>query len=751
MKSSMRGAWAVPVSLLILGAASARAEAPPPPEPMAITRATGEIAVDGDLSDAGWQGALSFDRFYETSPGDNIPAKVKTTVWLSYDAKYFYIGIKADDPEPQKIRAPYVDRDAVIGTDDNIAVLIDPRNDRKAAYELRVNPRGIQGDGIFNDATGNEDFSPDFFYDTAARITAEGWQAEYRIPFSSLRYPQAEPQDWGILVWRNYPRDYRYAFYSAPSPRGDNCFVCHLHPITGFAGLPNSHHLVAAPYLSAERTGARVAGPGSEFNTDDPKVDGGIDVKWNPTADSTIDATINPDFSQIESDTAQISSNQRFALFFPEKRPFFLEGIDLFDTPITAVYTRSVTDPNWGLRATNKTGNAAYTVLVTEDDGGGLTIVPGPEGSSFALQDKKSTVALGRLRYDIGGSFVGLMFTDREVRGGGYNRVAGPDFHWHPNEGDQVDGQVLLSSTDTRASSASGRTVSGYAGQVTWQHNREAYDFGLRYRDYDDGFRADVGFVPQVGFRDGRASAGLRWYPKGLFRFVRAYVVASNAWETGRGSGRLGSDYAPGVFLIGSKNLNAQFDFHVQEARAGGRLESQRYLSYFVQFDPGRRLPRLGADGFVGRVADFDNGGLGDGLEIGLNATVRPSDHLDMLLTLRRSSLDVDRAGRSGKLFVETIERLRVNYVFSERALVRLIGQYVHTDFDPLLYTFPVPEESGRFGGSALFSYKLNWQTVLFLGYGDNQALFQSSPSAHSHLVRTDNSIFFKVSYAIQR
>lgn len=738
LRTALAGAVLVAVSMLPVRAQ----DGPPPPAPMAITRAAGAIDVDGDLGDAGWQTALSFDRFYETSPGDNTPAKVKTTVWLSYDAKYFYIAIKADDPEPGKIRAPFVDRDGVIGTDDNIAVLIDPRNDRKAAYELRVNPRGIQADGIFNDATGNEDFSPDFFYDTAAKITAAGWQAEFRIPFSSLRYPETEPQTWGILVWRNYPRDFRYAFYSAPAQRNSNCFVCHLHPITGFAGLPNTHHVVVAPYVNAERSGARVAGLSSEFENDDPQADGGVDVKWNPTADSTIDATLNPDFSQIESDVAQISTNQRFALFFPEKRPFFLEGIDLFDTPVQAVYTRSITDPNWGLRATNKTGNAAYTVLVAEDDGGGLTILPGPEGSAYLPQNAKSTVALGRLRYDLGGSFAGVLFTDREVKGGGHNRVAGPDFHWHPSEGEQVDAQVLWSSTVD----GGGPSKSGYAGQVTWLHNRRSHDFSLRYQDFDDAFRADVGYVPQAGFRAARATGGLRWYPEtGLLRFVRAYAVADNSWRSS-GGGKLGTDYFPGLFLLGSKNLNGQFELHFQEARALGRLESQRFLTYFVQLDPGRRLPRVGVDGFVGRVADFDNGGLGDALEVGLAATVRPNDHLDLQLNLRRSGLDVDRAGRSGRLYTETIERLRMNYVFSERMLVRLIGQYVRTTRDPLLYTFPVPAKSAGFGGSALFSYKLNWQTVLFLGYGDNRALDE-----RGSLVRSDNSIFFKLSYAIQR
>ncbi|MGH7338351.1 MAG: DUF5916 domain-containing protein, partial [Myxococcota bacterium] len=354
---------------------------------MEIRAAAGAIEVDGELGDAGWQGALTFDTFYETSPADNTPAKVRTVVHLTYDASYFYIGIEADDPEPAKIRAPYVERDQVLGTDDNIAVFLDTRNDRRAALELRVSPRGIQGDGVYNDSNGSEDFAPDFFYDTAAKITDRGWQAEYRIPFSSLRYTKDDPQSWGILVWRNYPRDYRYALHSAPIERGSNCLVCHAHEIRGFAGLPDTKHLVVAPYASAQAEARPEAGPGSSLAWDDPEADGGIDVKWNPTASSALDLTLNPDFSQIESDTAQIAANQRFALFFPEKRPFFLEGVDLFDTPIQAVYTRTITDPAWGARFTGKTGDWGYTLLVADDDGGGLVVLPGPQGSGFAPQE----------------------------------------------------------------------------------------------------------------------------------------------------------------------------------------------------------------------------------------------------------------------------------------------------------------------------------------------------------------------------
>ncbi|HEX9406598.1 MAG TPA: DUF5916 domain-containing protein, partial [Thermoanaerobaculia bacterium] len=376
-------------ALVLFVAAAAVAEAPPPPPPIDIHRAEGAIRIDGDLSDPGWKNAATIDKFYESSPGDNTPAKVKTIVYLTYDDHYFYIGVRCEDPDPKKIRAPYVERDNVIGTDDNIAVFLDTRNDKRTAMELRVNPRGIQGDAIFNDANSNEDFSPDFFYDTAARIDSGGWNAEYRIPFSSLRYPDRDVQNWNILIWRNYPRDFRYAFHSAPLPRGSNCLVCHVQPIAGLAGLPRAGHLVAAPYVTGQQTETPSGNLGSPLEREPFHKDAGLDVKWTPTANNALDMTINPDFSQVESDVAQITVNQRFAVFFPEKRPFFLEGFDLFDTPLQVAYTRTITSPQWGARSTGKFLGSAYTFLVTGDRGGGLTIIPGPTGSFFALQDFK--------------------------------------------------------------------------------------------------------------------------------------------------------------------------------------------------------------------------------------------------------------------------------------------------------------------------------------------------------------------------
>ena len=342
------------LALLLMAGLSAVAAAdeptPPVPPPLSLPRVSGPIVVDGDLSDPGWKGAAVVDTFFETVFGDNRMPSVTTVAWLAYDDRYLYIAVRCDDPDARKIRAPYVDRDQVIGTDDNVAIFLDTRNDRRSAQEFRVSPRGIQADAVLNDANGNEDFSPDFYYDTAARITDQGWQAEVRIPLSSLRYPRADPQKWGIIIWRNYPRDFRYAIYSSPQPRGANCLVCLSRELTGLTALPSSTHLVVAPYASAQDV-AQADAPGQPLGHGRTDRRAGLDVKWNPSASTALDATINPDFSQVEADVAQIAVNNRFALFFPEKRPFFLEGADLFDTPIQAVYTRTITSPRWGARS----------------------------------------------------------------------------------------------------------------------------------------------------------------------------------------------------------------------------------------------------------------------------------------------------------------------------------------------------------------------------------------------------------------
>ena len=720
-------------------AASSFAQAPPPaplpPPPINIHRAEGAIVVDGNLDDAGWKNAAVIDRFYETSPGNNNEPKVKTIVHLTYDDRYFYIGIRSEDPEPQKIRAPYVDRDQVIGTDDNIAVFLDTRGDKRSAMELRVNPRGIQADGIFNDANFNEDFSPDFFYDTAAKIDAGGWSAEYRIPFSSLRYNDNPVQTWNILVWRNYPRDFRYAFQSAAVPRGSNCYMCWMHPIAGLTGLPRAGHMVVAPYVTAQSTSRPEGALGTPLEREPLKKDAGLDVKWTPSQNQAVDLTINPDFSQIEADVAQITTNQRFAVFFPEKRPFFLEGFDLYDTPVQVAYTRTITSPRWGARSTGRFGATAYTLLVTDDRGGGLTILPGPLGSSFALADFKSYDTIGRLRHTLGRSFVGAVLTDREISGGGHNRVIGPDLQWRPNDTDSVTMEYLHSDTRDGAGLLGGANSTGHAFFAGWNRQKDKYDSFAEARDFGKGFRADLGFVPQVGYRELDGGFGLRFFPeKGFFRFVRPSIFVDRQTAIDGGD-TIFRTVSLGIGAQGKKNFAGNFVVRAKEQiLVGNQLLDQTYALWFVQFDPSRRWPRITMQGRFGEGIDFGGGRVGNQTNFTLASTMRPLDNITFDVNASREWLDA----QGERVYTATIERLKTTYSFSAKSLLRVIGQYVDTKTPG--------GHGGSFLGSVLYSYKLNWQTVLFAGYGDDRVL-----NANADLLKADRTFFFKVSYAIQR
>ncbi|HEX9163914.1 MAG TPA: DUF5916 domain-containing protein [Thermoanaerobaculia bacterium] len=735
------------LALFLAVPAVAAEQALPPPAPITITKATGPITIDGDLSDAGWRDAAKIDRFYETSPGNNSEPKVKTTAYLTYDDRAFYIGVRAEDPQPNRIRAPYVERDNVLGTDDNIAVFLDTRNDKRTALELRVNPRGIQGDAIFNDANGNEDFSPDFFYDTAAKIDSGGWSAEYRIPFSSLRYPHADVQHWNILVWRNYPREFRYAFHSAPIDRSSNCLVCHAHPIVGLAALPEAGHLIAAPYVTGQQTERPANVLGSPLERAPFHRDAGADVKWTPTANNAVDVALNPDFSQVESDVAQITANQRFAVFFPEKRPFFLEGSDLFDTPLQVVYTRTITSPRWGVRSTGRFAGSTYTMLVTQDRGGGLTVIPGATSSFFAPEDFGTTDAVGRIRHDFGSSFIGGVFTDRQIRGGGHNLVIGPDFQWRPSESDEIAGEVLVSDTSNPnrldlSGAWNGSHATSHALHFDWNHQRQSHDFGFAANDLGRDFRADLGFLPQVGYREADGYGGLRWYPQhSIFSFVRAsFFVDQQMDMDGRTVFRRSS---PGIGANGAKNLFLGVTVHpVEQYRVGNALLKATFVEFNSQIDPTRRLPRIGLNATGGQRIDFANGRVGNGATIGVFSTIRPIDRLTFDATVSREWLNL----QGERLYTAAVERLKTTYSFSAQSLVRVIGQYVSTNRNPALYSFATGPHDGSFLGSILYSYKVNWQTVLFVGYGDDRLLTENNVMA-----KLDRSLFFKVSYAIQR
>ncbi len=728
-------------------------------EPIAMTRSAGKITIDGDLDDEGWRNATRVDKWYETQPGDNTEPKVKNVGYLTYDDRFFYAAFEFEDPDPSSIKAPFADRDNIgNGYNDYGGVILDSRNSGRTATLFVVSPRNVQYDSVLDDASG-EDSAPDFFWDSAARLNDRGWTLEIRIPFTSLRYRNTDPQTWRILLYRNYPRDRHFQFFSATFPRDSNCFICRSNFLTGLEHLPGGGHLVAAPYLSASEGAHPGEDSGSPLVSDPVKPHAGLDVKYTPNADNAIDFTINPDFSQVESDTAQISANERFALFYPEKRPFFLEGADLFQTPIQAVYTRTITDPDWGGRITGKVAGVRYTVLAAEDRGGGSVVIPGPNGSDLANQEFGATDFVARLKRDVGLSFIGLIATARDSHDSddppaagqhnGNNRVIGPDFQWRPNGQNAVTGQWLYSSSRTPnrpdlADEWTGQHLSGHAAHLRWEHNSKHADWFGFYQDVGGGFRADNGFVPQTGYREGRGAFGWQVHPKGFVSRQRTFLNVDYQYD--RNGDLISRNVMPGFGMDVPRDGFVQFRYQDEQARAGDVVLGQRRIGYVAQFSPTRWLSEIGFDGLTGGQIDFDNVRPGHGSTISASARLNPTQHLEVALLQNLRWLDVDTPAASGRLFTARVSRMRATYTFTSRLFVRGIGQYVSTDRDPSLYTFATTAHSGEFTSSVLLSYKVNWQSVMFIGYGDAREL-----TDENRLAPSDRQFFVKLSYAFQR
>jgi len=729
---------------------TSHAAAPQPGPPVTIQRIQGPISVDGDLSEAAWKGLPAITQWYETRVGDNVEPQVKNVAYLAYDDRYFYAGFVFDDPSPASVRAPIGDHDVVPSSTDYGGVIIDSHNDGKTAQMFLSNPRGVQYDAISSDVSG-EDNSPDFYWESAGRITATGWSLEIRIPFSSLRYSEGAQPTWRILLYRNYPRDRRYQFFNTRLPRDVNCFICNSSTLTGLANLPHGQHLVVAPFATAGRNSTPRAGLGSPLDDEPIDTDTGVDVKWNPLANTAIDGTLNPDFSQVESDAAQITANERFALFFAEKRPFFLEGVDLLATPMQAVYTRTITAPRAGLRATGKFGSTAYTALFTEDRGGGLVILPGPQGSDFALQDFKSRVGVARVRRDFGSSFASWLVTGREMDGGGQNVVFGPDAQWRPRPTDSFTAQALWSDSRTPnrpdlAAEWDGRRLQDHAVTAQWSHSTPRRDWFMQVQDIGKNFRADNGFIPNVGYREGFIEGGYTIRPKD--KFLSRIRLFSVNWFDGDEDGRLlNRRLSVGSGMDGKLNSFIRLELNRDDIRVGTEVLDRFRPRLYIESSPGRILNFVSLDTYAGEEIDFANGRKAHGVTLIGVVSLRPGDHLELRGDASRRFIDVDASGRSGRLFTAEVERLRATWSFNSRSFVRVIGQYVQTRRDTSLYTFPIGTKDASLSTSALFAYKLNWQTVLYLGYGDSRAFLEST----DQLEDSGRQWFSKVSYAWQR
>src|SRR5467141_3129911 len=383
------------------------------------------VHIDGVLDEDVWKQAALLTGCSQYRPVDSRPAEDSTEVFAFYAPDAIYFGIRAYEAHGNVVRATLADRDN-IDADDNIQILLDTFNDRRRALLFAVNPLGAQEDGVRSEGLagaaggsnagfrfdGVVDLNPDYVYESQGHVTSWGYEVEVRIPFKSLRYQSGATQDWGIQFIRTTQHT-GYEDTWTPVVRASASFLIQSGTLKALTGLRRGLVMDVSPEFTSRLEGAPASPSGYRYGNIDPEI--GANVRWGITQNLSAAGTVNPDFSQVEADVGQVTVNQRFALFFPEKRPFFLEGLEQFDTPNALIYTRRITSPVAGAKLTGKLGGTAVAYIGAVDDNGGVANAPHP------------IFNLLRLRRDLGSSStVGMAYTDQIV-GSNWNRVLGAD------------------------------------------------------------------------------------------------------------------------------------------------------------------------------------------------------------------------------------------------------------------------------------------------------------------------------------
>jgi hypothetical protein len=701
--------------------------------------------IDGVLAPGEWDRALKVAINNETNPGQNAPARVATDALVMEDGEHLLVAFLAADPEPAKIRAYYSERDRSF-QDDFVGVVLDTFNDERRAYEFFVNPLGIQMDLTNDDVAGREDESWNAIWDSAGQITDSGFIVEMSIPLKQIRVASGLPQQtWGVDFLRFYPRDARHRFSNNQWDYNATCYLCQLQKAQGFADLQQHTNLQLIPTLTAQASETRPYPATDPWTRHDAQMDAGVDLRWGISEDVILNATLNPDFSQVEADNLQLDSNNTFTLFYPERREFFLDGAEYFNTFDNLVNTRNIQAPDYGIKLTGKSGSHSYGLLAANDQFTNV-IIPGNLGSSVAtLPDLESDNLAMRYRVDLSRMLtLGTLFTHRDAEGYA-NDMLSADLNWRLSDSDRIRAQVMASDTDNPLSLQTSYALPAHQSDAAWRleygHRGEHFELEAGSFGFGKDYRADLGFVTKADYVEHAIKPSYTWRP-GTEHFFNQFGVRTFAnYVQDMDGRRLQQNQRAGGWFNGPRQLFVEVFYN-----KGERYFGERYFTDNSWNLNSRIRPWGGAEfifnAVVGPSVDFANGRPADVVTLKPAFSLQLGRHLQVRLSHNYQRLRVE----GGELFETNLSDLRLTYQFSARSFIRAVVLYSDTARNVTLYRDWVDPRSQSLGTQLLYSYRLNAQTRFFVGYSDNAIRDATVPD----LAPTGRSVFAKFSYAWQ-
>ena len=687
--------------------------------------------IDGRLNDEIWNTAAMIDTFTQEDPVEGAPATEKTEVRVAYDSEKLYFGIRAHYSDIEQRRANRSDRDK-LDNDDTVTLTLEPFLDYLRGYSFAVNGYGVQSDSMI--VVTNAQSSPggnlsyNALYYSGGELTEDGWTAEIAIPIRSLRYPSRKADEahrWGFQVRRLIKSKDESDVWS-PVSRNDPNFLGQIGLLTGVTNLSTQHNFELLPTFTAASTGLMNRTTG-EYTTDNSG-EGGVGLKYGINSNMTFDFTYNPDFSQVESETQQIDVNQRFPINYPELRPFFLEGREIYEIAgrPQAVQTRRIVDPRYGAKLTGKVGSRSSIGLFLADDE-----APGKVEFSNPLYGKTAQNVLGRVKYDLyRNSHVGVIFTDREFASD-YSRMLGTDLALRVGETGNVGYRFYKSDRDE-----AGIRRNGWATELSVRQNGRHLNWASIQNALSPEFGNQLSFVERVDVIAWMPSISYQWFPNTWILNWGPSFSPQKLWDF---NGELQNDtrYNPSVSFAFAKSIRLtaginksmeryrEIDFEKTRWSVSGSVNTNRKVLFSADVSNGDQI-RFIANPFLGRLLDF-----------GITATFRPSSRLQSALKLDGNRF-TDPVNHAQEFNVK-IMRSTTTYQFTSRLVVRNITELNtgngsnHTLFENILVT-----------------YRVNSGTVFYVGYDDrykegsaiNPAVF-SDPTYQ----RTNRAFFTKLQY----